>query len=154
MCTECMRPPILLCSGGHSMCNICQPNVSRCPVCRLHTLSTRHAVLEKLAGQLNYPCVFQRNGCRDKYNIDLIGEHEEKCRYIQQVCLVQKLNLGTCTWTGIAGSMNTHLTEEHMDVLSLSYTLVGSHQHFPSFKKVVQINIVWQQRILLLWNTI
>jgi hypothetical protein len=126
------------------MCNICQSKVSRCSVCRLHTLSTRNAVLEKLSVQLNYPCMFRENGCRDKNSLDLIGEHEKKCRYIQQVCLVQKLNPGICTWTGIAGSMNTHLTEEHVDVLSLSCTLVGSHkyEYFPSFKKAVQINIV------------
>jgi hypothetical protein len=116
-------PPILFCSSGYIMCNVYRSNVSHCPTCRQHTLITRNVVLENLARQLNYPCIFQQNGCRE----GLAGEHEKKFRYVQRACLVQKLNVGTCNWTGIAGSMNTHLKEEHMD---MSYRF-RTHWLFP-----------------------
>jgi E3 ubiquitin-protein ligase SIAH1 len=116
VCKEYMRPPIWLCSEGHSMCGGCQQKVSVCPVCRWYKLNVRNVVLEKLVRHLNYPCQFQENGCTDKHNLDVIGKHEKKCMYSKQVCLVQKLNNGTCSWTGIAGNMNTHLKEEHMDM--------------------------------------
>jgi hypothetical protein len=48
--------------------------------------------------------------------LDLIGEHEQKCQYIPQPCPVSKLNLGTCTWTGISSSMMAHLKAAHNDV--------------------------------------
>lgn len=116
VCTEYMRPPITLCVNGHNICNICKPKVPHCPTCRQQFLNTRNVSLENLARQANYPCKYRKYGCRELYNLDLIGDHEDKCEYIPQRCLVHKLNLGICTWNGIASDMKIHLKQAHVNL--------------------------------------
>jgi hypothetical protein len=55
------------------------------------------------------------------HKLDLIGGHQEKCRYIPQQCPVDKLNLGNCIWTGISSKINPHLKQAHSDVFMDCY---------------------------------
>ena len=116
VCMEYMRPPITLCVNGHNICNICKQRVQNCPTCRQQLLNTRNVALEKVATEMNYPCVYRNYGCREIYKLDLICGHQEKCQYIPQACPINKLNLGTCTWSGISSKMNAHLTQAHDDI--------------------------------------
>ena len=66
-----------------------------------------------VATKLKYPCMYRNYGCREIYGFDLIGGHQEKCQYKPQSCLVNKLNIEHCTWTGISSSMKSHLKQAH-----------------------------------------
>jgi len=69
----------------------------------------------------------------DIYELDLIGEHQQKCQYIPQPCPVNKMNLGNCTWTGIGSSMMSHLKQAHSDV-SIDYYGHGSFHNRGAFR--------------------
>jgi len=116
VCMEYMRPPITLCVNGHNICNTCKPKVLHCPTCRQQFLDTRNVALEQLAAEVLFPCAYRNYGCRETYKLDLIGEHQQKCRYIPQPCPVNKLNLGNCTWTGICSKMYSHLKQKHNNI--------------------------------------
>jgi hypothetical protein len=83
VCMEYMKPPFTLCVNGHNICNICKQNLQHCLTCRGRFLNTRNVALEKLATEAKYPCVYRKYGCTDIYNLDSIGEHQAKCRYIR-----------------------------------------------------------------------
>jgi len=123
VCVEYMKPPIMLCGNGHNICNTCKRKVPHCPTCREQFLSTRNVALEALATEVKYPCTYRDYGCREMYKLDLIGGHQQKCQYIPQPCPVNKLNIGTCTWTGISSSMMSHLKQAHNPVI------MDSHGH-------------------------
>jgi E3 ubiquitin-protein ligase SIAH1 len=116
VCTEYMIPPIMLCANGHNICYNCKPKVAQCPSCREQFMNTRNVALEKMAKKVIYPCTYRKYGCMEVYNLAMIGEHQVSCRHRPQTCLVQKLNLGTCTWTGITSEMRKHLKQTHMNV--------------------------------------
>jgi E3 ubiquitin-protein ligase SIAH1 len=127
VCTDYLRPPITFCVNGHNICNICRPKVQHCPTCRQQLLNTRNVALERLAREANYPCKYRKYGCKEVCSLDLIGEHQGKCQYIPQACLVHKLNLGICTWTGTASDVKTHLKHAHSDVCMDYYGCTSCH---------------------------
>ena len=129
VCMEYMRPPITLCANGHNICNTCKQKVPHCPTCRQQFLNTRNVALEKVATDVNYPCTYRKYGCREIYKLDLIDGHQEECQYIPQPCPVNKLDLGTCTWTGISRRIMSHLRQAHTTVRmnSLSFGFIGSY---------------------------
>ena len=131
VCTQYMRPPITFCANGHNICNICKQRVQRCPTCRQQLLNARNLTLEKLATEVNYSCVYRNYGCREIYKLDLIGGHQEKCQYIPQACPVNKLYLGTCTWSGISSKMNAHLKQVHSDICMVYYGPGKYHSRGP-----------------------
>jgi len=113
---EYMRPPIMLCENGHNICSPCKQNVPHCPTCNHQFLNIRNVALEELATKVKYPCTYRNYGCRETYKLHLIGGHQGKCQYIPQPCPVNKLDLGTCTWTGISSNVMSHLEQAHSDV--------------------------------------
>jgi len=117
VCMEYMKPPITLCVNGHNICNTCKQKIPHCPTCEQQFLNTRNVALEKVAIELNYPCVYRKYGCSETYKLDFIGKHQDRCQYIPQPCPVNKLNLGTCTWTGISSSIMSHLNHKHKNLL-------------------------------------
>jgi len=133
VCMEYMRPPITLCVNGHNTCIICKQRLPHCPTCRQQFLNISNVALEKVATELKYPCMYRKYGCMDIYKLDLIGEHQQKCQYIPQLCPVNKLNLGNCTWTGIGSSMMSHLKQAHNDV-SIDYYGRGSFYNRGAFR--------------------
>ena len=155
VCIEYMRPPITLCVNGHNICNTCKQRVPDCPTCRQQFLNTRNVALEELATEMNYPCTYRNYGCREIYKLDLIGGHEDKCRYIPQPCPLNKLNLGNCTWTGIASKIASHLKQTHNDVY-VDYQYLGSPRI--SHRVVLQISRVTpateQSKIILAHNVL
>jgi hypothetical protein len=66
------------------------------------------------------------------HKLDLIVGHRQKCQYIPQPCPVNKLNLGTCTWTGISSGMTSHLKQAHND-MCIDYYGSGSFYNRGAF---------------------
>ncbi|KAF5298505.1 hypothetical protein FQR65_LT00047 [Abscondita terminalis] len=52
ICNELVRPPIFMCSTGHSLCLACTVNVESCPHCCTPINDTRNFVLEKLTSNI------------------------------------------------------------------------------------------------------
>jgi hypothetical protein len=90
--------------------------------------------LEHVATEVKYPCVYRNYGCTVIRSFDSIGGHQEKCRYVPQPCPVNKLNLGTCTWTGIESNMKSHLMMLHRNLL-MDYSISDPY-HFNSSYRI------------------
>jgi len=116
VCTDYMRPPIILCANGHNICNICKPKMHHCPSCRDQFLYTRNMALEDLARQVMYPCKYRSHGCTEIRSHDKIGGHQATCRYSPQVCPLAKLAIGNCRWTGSYSDIKGHLKENHLEI--------------------------------------
>jgi len=116
VCTDYMRPPIILCANGHNICNICKPQMYHCPTCRGQFLNTRNVALEDLARQVVYRCKYRSHGCTEILSHDTIGGHQATCRYSPQVCPVAKLAIGNCMWTGSYSDIKGHLQENHFEI--------------------------------------
>jgi len=71
--------------------------------------------------------MYRDYGCGETYKLDLIGGHQQKCQYIPQPCPVNKLDIGTCTWTGISSKIIPHLKQAHNNVFMDNY---GHGTHF------------------------
>jgi len=150
VCMEYMRPPIMLCENGHSICNICRPKVPHCPNCGHQFLNTRNVALEKLATEAKYPCVYRKYGCRKIYSFYGIFKHQEKCKYISKPCPINELNIGHCIWTGIKSSMRSHLKGAHpnmcMEYYGLgqaSFTIRGVTPNTKNYKFILAHNDVF-----------
>ena len=65
---------------------------------------------------MKYPCIYRIDGCSEIYSFDLIYEHQQKCQYGPQLCPVNKLNIGPCTWIGTCSSIKSHLKQAHTDI--------------------------------------
>lgn len=113
VCMEYMRPPITLCGNSHNICNTCKPKVEQCPTCTEPFTSMRNLTLEKLAEEVKYPCTYRKYGCRETYNFNAIGEHQDSCQYAPQICPVTKIETETCGWSGNFSEMKKHLGEAH-----------------------------------------
>jgi hypothetical protein len=115
MCTEYMRPPIILCANGNNICNTCKPKMDNSPTCREQFLDTRNKCAEDLVRQMKYPCKYGANGCTDIFNRDTIVGHQVKCRYSLQLFPVVKLEIGKCSWSGSYSDIKGHLKVNHLD---------------------------------------
>jgi E3 ubiquitin-protein ligase SIAH1 len=93
VCTEYMLPPIVFCANGHNICPSCKPKVKNCPTCRQKFVNIRNVALEKMARNIEYPCIYWKSGCTEKVTLDLKTEHESTCAYNQYQCpLIKVIN--------------------------------------------------------------
>ena len=92
VCMEYMMPPITFCVNGHNICPSCKPKVTQCPTCRQPFVNIRNVALEKMASQIEYPCVYWRSGCGEKFTLDLKKKHESVCPYNQYRCPLIKVS--------------------------------------------------------------
>jgi len=93
VCMEYMMPPIVFCVNGHNICPSCKPKLAQCPTCRQRFVNIRNVALEKMARQIEYPCVYWRSGCAQKFTLDLKNKHESVCSYNQYCCPLIKVRL-------------------------------------------------------------
>lgn len=91
VCMEYMMPPIVFCVNGHNICPSCKPKLAQCPTCRQPFVNIRNVALEKMARQIEYPCVYWRSGCTEKVTLDLKTKHENVCPYNQYSCPLLKV---------------------------------------------------------------
>lgn len=118
-CFECpvcnlpMRPPILQCLSGHSICNKCRPRINHCPTCRSNYGSTRNYTLENLSMSIKYPCTFRDLGCRGVFPVSDINRHENECLLKPFNCpFSEHLH---CVWDGPLNSIVGHVKVVHPD---------------------------------------
>ena len=113
VCMEYMVPPIIRCVNGHNICEKCRSKTPHCPTCRQEFLGTRNVTLEPLATVMKYPCSYRKYGCEEFFVHDMFREHQHRCHYRSQTCLVSKVSNVQCSWAGIYDDIKKHLKEHH-----------------------------------------
>jgi hypothetical protein len=66
-------------------------------------VNIRNVALEKMARQIEYPCIYSKSGCTEKVTLDLKNEHEKVCPYNLYGCPLVKvihvfINLSRCNY--------------------------------------------------------
>ncbi|KAJ3657076.1 hypothetical protein Zmor_016107 [Zophobas morio] len=110
VCKDIMRQPILLCCSGHSNCQSCRNNLSRCPTCRkaFPVQNIRNFSLEALTPFAEYECVYSQFGCTSTLLGSEIDEHEDGCTYQTYEC--PKNN---CEFKGNFAACRNHFKVQH-----------------------------------------
>lgn len=63
VCFDYVLPPILQCQSGHLVCSSCRPKLTCCPTCRGPLGNIRNLAMEKVAGNVMFPCKHSATGC-------------------------------------------------------------------------------------------
>ncbi|XP_025833698.1 E3 ubiquitin-protein ligase SIAH1-like isoform X2 [Agrilus planipennis] len=119
VCYETMKPPILQCIKGHSLCgNCCDPSkLTKCPTCRSAMSTTRNYQLEQIIKQMKLDskvkCPFAEEGCQFVLKASEMLEHKKECRYRMFECEGKKYCGWNCNWTGPIDKICDHFKTEH-----------------------------------------
>lgn len=108
VCNNFMKPPILQCLAGHSLCNHCKSKSIFCPTCRAGFGTTRNYALEVLSHDLHFPCMYYDQGCPIVLPGSIITVHESECLLQPYRCPFSQ-----CAWAGTHSTIINHLRMEH-----------------------------------------
>ncbi|KDR22750.1 E3 ubiquitin-protein ligase sina [Zootermopsis nevadensis] len=118
VCYELLRPPVLQCLNGHSLCGNCMArlNGSTCPICRGKMEGSRNLVAEELCLQIWYPCRHTR--CSESFVLRDLDTHEATCAFRLYRCpLVTSWrsdgSVRVCAWTMPWCEALCHARQEH-----------------------------------------
>ena len=118
MCYELLRPPVLQCLNGHSLCGRCTARLcgGSCPICRDKLEGSRNLVAEELCHQMWYPCRYKR--CPQNFLLRDLGPHEAGCAYRQYCCPLNTAwlpdgSVRPCLWTMPRCEALCHAQEQH-----------------------------------------
>ncbi|CAH0555542.1 unnamed protein product [Brassicogethes aeneus] len=106
VCFLTMRPPITLCTNGHSICALCRPNVNECPTCRKEWTNARNFSIESLVSKVQFPCKYNTSGCKEI----AIDDHEDLCQLKIYECPMDCLERGPFQF------ILNHLNTNHKDM--------------------------------------
>lgn len=70
-------------------------------------------MLETIAQQVAYPCIYRSKGCQDSFSVQLIVNHQENCRYSAFNCPIVLVGRKVCPWKGRLSEMRDHLLTNH-----------------------------------------
>lgn len=70
-------------------------------------------MLESIAQQVAYPCIYKSKGCQDSFPVHLIAKHQENCRYSSFSCPIILVGRKICPWKGRLSDMRDHLLNNH-----------------------------------------
>ncbi|XP_023714506.1 E3 ubiquitin-protein ligase sina [Cryptotermes secundus] len=86
VCYELLRPPVLQCVNGHSVCVKCRAYLKGkpCPVCKGKMEASRNLVAEALCQRICYPCRYKH--CPQSLLLRDLVTHEAGCAYRQYSC--------------------------------------------------------------------
>lgn len=118
MCYELLRPPVLQCLNGHSLCGGCTVRLcgGSCPMCRGRLEGSRNLVAEELCHQIWYPCRYKR--CSQSLLLRDLGPHEASCAYRQYCCPLNTTwrsdgSVRPCLWTMPRCEALCHAQQQH-----------------------------------------
>lgn len=61
-----------------------------------------------------FPCRYKDNGCKEKFSIKDVPEHEQSCLYKDKFCPEKERN---CAWNGKYSSLMDHYLENHPNLI-------------------------------------
>lgn len=111
VCLNYMRPPIMLCDVGHSLCNKCNKMISNCPICRATLSGKRNYKLEEIYELIDFPCKYKGKGCKHLCKGKELNRHENICKYAPKPCFFYN-----CNWIGnIYFEYKEHVFTQHLN---------------------------------------
>lgn len=107
-CGEYFTQPIFQCDFGHSICERCVHQSSKCPLCKGQiSKKLRNFQLEQQLASIECQCRFA--GCSEIFTMNLRTVHEKDCEYNPNCqCLLQN-----CRWKGERINLLVHLSMKH-----------------------------------------
>lgn len=72
--------------------------------------------MEKLAGQVLFPCKYAMNGCPETMYHTHKGDHEDLCEYRPYTCPCPG---ASCKWQGHLEQVMPHLMHQHKSITTL-----------------------------------
>lgn len=127
ICMDYMVAPIFVCSGGHSLCGNCYPNVQKCPMCSVPLGKTRNFALESLIEALSSSdqdiipieraCPYYKDGCPMFLSPCKYNEHKSSCSYRTFECIfhVDEDYTEPCPYVGRRLGLKQHILHKHED---------------------------------------
>ncbi|XP_045480616.1 E3 ubiquitin-protein ligase SIAH1A-like isoform X2 [Harmonia axyridis] len=122
ICQDLMKKPIVLCTEGHSMCEVCVAGkVSQCPLCKALISKTRNYALEKFMSDLNLTptnnfdktCKYLERGCAKYFERESDkSAHERECILRDIKCLL-KDSYENCRYVGPIEEYVDHFERYH-----------------------------------------
>ena len=91
-CPVCFQNPkspdkVHFCSNGHMICDTCQAQIQRCPVCRSEDLKGQNPLLKQVMLKLPRLCPFSEQGCDVETDGNKMANHAKICRFRLIDCL-------------------------------------------------------------------
>lgn len=109
VCHETLKPPIVQCMSGHSICSCCdmQLGADPCPLCRQKKTEVRNLLAEEMCHKILYPC--KNTGCSEKFLLVDMARHEANCDFRIFDCPINCL----CLWKGMICNILKHAETAH-----------------------------------------
>lgn len=102
-----MKPPIYICSSGHSLCTSCK-STGRCiSISNCTVTNARNLLVEKIMDLLFYSC--ENNGCDEMHKLKDMNKHEMECQYKIYNCP----DYDVCNKRGNIRNLIDHIKTEH-----------------------------------------
>ncbi|XP_031342314.1 E3 ubiquitin-protein ligase SIAH2-like [Photinus pyralis] len=111
ICRNLMAAPIYMCVMGHSFCDRCYLQISKCPTCRDVIGSLRNYAMERIQKNFVFPCSNADEGCTFKGSTEEMKQHEPYCSFSITRCPLKPND--DCRWTGYRKDMANHATGCH-----------------------------------------
>ncbi|XP_057826570.2 E3 ubiquitin-protein ligase DIS1 isoform X2 [Cryptomeria japonica] len=132
-----------MCPNGHTLCLPCKSRVNNwCPTCRNELGNIRCLALEKVAASLEFPCEYQKYGCRGIFPYYCKVKHESKCRFRPYKCPYAGHE---CTVSGSVPFLVAHLRDKHK--ADMHCGSVFSHEYVKSNPNLAE-NATWKLTVL------
>jgi hypothetical protein len=90
VCLEYMESPIKMCEKGHTICDRCGSQVSKCPSCEGTFTKARNFTLERIAATVKYPCKNREAGCKETFTLIHKNSHQSECLFQSKACPFRK----------------------------------------------------------------
>lgn len=133
VCFEHMRPPIYICSSGHSVCGPCKIKITVCPTCRQSMLNARNFSLEGVSGKLQHHCKHHNLGCNEIALLTSLLVHEENCTFKPYKCPLWEHTETKCDWDGNTSEILDHIEDKHRQFIMQTHTIkINKPQNQPS----------------------
>lgn len=109
VCRKLMKPPIIQCKSGHSICRTCdlQLGLDPCPICRQKKTDVRNLLAEEMCQKILYPCM--NTGCSESFMLIDMLHHEPNCKFRMFDCPINNL----CLWKGMVCNILKHAETAH-----------------------------------------
>lgn len=109
VCRDIMKPPIIQCMSGHSICSSCdlQLGTDPCPLCRQKKTDVRNLLAEEMCRKILYPCM--NAGCSERLLLVDMTRHEANCKFRIFDCPINNL----CLWKGMLCNILKHAETAH-----------------------------------------
>ena len=122
---------------GHSICKICQPRLTACPLCRIpygNQSPIRALMTEKVIAKLPRKCIYQEHGfgCRQSELLpQKMLEHEKVCQYRPIRCVKP-----SCHSTFPRCMTLKHLERKHPEVDRTSRSSIAAFAQYALHQKL------------------